>query len=83
MFLERAEREIDLIREYRTRLIANVVTGKLDVRSAAAGMSDGADTSDTSDESDLSDPSDLSDLSDGSDKSDRSDGSDDLAEDSP
>ncbi|HRA33003.1 MAG TPA: restriction endonuclease subunit S, partial [Thermomicrobiales bacterium] len=27
-----AEREIDLIREYRTRLIADVVTGKLDVR---------------------------------------------------
>ena len=25
-------REIDLIREYRTRLIADVVTGKLDVR---------------------------------------------------
>lgn len=28
----RANREIDLIREYRTRLIADVVTGKLDVR---------------------------------------------------
>lgn len=28
----RAEREIELIREYRTRLIADVVTGKLDVR---------------------------------------------------
>jgi len=27
-----AQREIDLIREYRTRLIADVVTGKLDVR---------------------------------------------------
>jgi type I restriction enzyme, S subunit len=25
-------REIDLIREYRTRLIADIVTGKLDVR---------------------------------------------------
>lgn len=31
-----ARREIDLLREYRTRLIADVVTGKLDVRSAAA-----------------------------------------------
>jgi len=30
----RANREIDLIREYRTRLIADVVTGKLDVRNA-------------------------------------------------
>jgi type I restriction enzyme S subunit len=28
----RARREIELIREYRTRLIADVVTGKLDVR---------------------------------------------------
>ena len=33
-----AEREIDLMREYRTRLIADVVTGKLDVREAAAGL---------------------------------------------
>ena len=31
-------REIELIREYRTRLIADVVTGKLDVRAAAAGL---------------------------------------------
>ena len=30
-----AEREIDLIREYRARLIADVVTGKLDVRHMA------------------------------------------------
>jgi len=30
-----AKREIDLIREYRTRLIADVVTGKLDVRNFA------------------------------------------------
>ena len=28
----RARREIDPLREYRTRLIADVVTGKLDVR---------------------------------------------------
>ncbi|MEA3374920.1 MAG: hypothetical protein U9R72_01780 [Chloroflexota bacterium] len=27
-----AQRQIDLIREYRTRLIADVVTGKLDIR---------------------------------------------------
>lgn len=32
------EREITLIREYRTRLIADVVTGKLDVREAAARL---------------------------------------------
>lgn len=29
---ERAEREIALMREYRTRLVADVVTGQLDVR---------------------------------------------------
>jgi type I restriction enzyme, S subunit len=33
-----AHREIDLLHEYRTRLIADVVTGKLDVREAAAGL---------------------------------------------
>ena len=37
---DRAERQVDLIREYRTRLIADVVTGKLDVREAAAGLPD-------------------------------------------
>ena len=30
--IARALREIELLREYRTRLIADVVTGKLDVR---------------------------------------------------
>ncbi len=34
----KAEREIKLLREYRTRLISDVVTGKLDVRDAAAGL---------------------------------------------
>jgi type I restriction enzyme S subunit len=34
----RLEREVALISEYRTRLIADVVTGLLDVRSAAAGL---------------------------------------------
>ncbi len=34
----RVEREIELIREYRTRLITDVVTGQLDVREAAAGL---------------------------------------------
>jgi type I restriction enzyme S subunit len=36
----RTEREITLLREYRTRLIADVVTGKLDVREAAARLPD-------------------------------------------
>lgn len=34
----RLEREIDLLREYRTRLVADVVTGKFDVREAAARL---------------------------------------------
>jgi type I restriction enzyme, S subunit len=33
--LTRTEREIELLCEYRTRLVADVVTGKLDVRAAA------------------------------------------------
>ena len=33
-----ANRQIELLGEYRTRLIADVVTGKLDVREAAAGL---------------------------------------------
>ena len=36
--IERIEREIALIQEFRTRLIADVVTGKLDVRAAAASL---------------------------------------------
>ena len=32
------QRELELFKEYRTRLIADVVTGKLDVREAAAGL---------------------------------------------
>jgi type I restriction enzyme S subunit len=36
--VEDAQREISLLREFRTRLIADVVTGKLDVREAAARL---------------------------------------------
>jgi type I restriction enzyme S subunit len=36
--LLRANRDIELLNEYRTRLIADVVTGKLDVREAAAAL---------------------------------------------
>lgn len=36
--ISRLEREIELLREYRTRLTADVVTGKLDVREAAAQL---------------------------------------------
>ena len=38
-----SQRQINLLREYRTRLIADVVTGKVDVREAAASLcSEGA-----------------------------------------
>jgi type I restriction enzyme S subunit len=38
--ITRLEREIELLREYRTRLVADVVTGKLDVREAAKNLPD-------------------------------------------
>jgi type I restriction enzyme S subunit len=40
------EREITLLREYRTRLVADVVTGKLDVREAVAKLPDMPDEGD-------------------------------------
>jgi type I restriction enzyme S subunit len=45
-----ARTEIDLLREYRTRLIADVVTGKLDVREAAARLPDEAEEPELPDE---------------------------------
>jgi type I restriction enzyme S subunit len=45
--ITRTEREIVLLREYRTRLIADVVTGKLDVREAALHLPIEADESET------------------------------------
>jgi type I restriction enzyme S subunit len=57
--IARLSREIELLREYRTRLVADVVTGKLDVRAAAKELpEEGACRSDESDESDRSDVSD-------------------------
>ena len=41
--IDRARRQVDLVQEYRTRLIADVVTGKLDVRDAAAQLPDEAE----------------------------------------
>lgn len=38
--IARTEREIALVQEYRTRLTADIVTGKLDVREAAARLPD-------------------------------------------
>jgi type I restriction enzyme S subunit len=41
--IDQARRGIDLSREYRARLIADVVTGKVDVREAAAALPDETD----------------------------------------
>lgn len=40
--IDNARRQIELVQEYRTKLIADVVTGKLDVREAAAQLPDEA-----------------------------------------
>lgn len=47
-----AKREIEFLQEYRTRLIADVVTGKLDVREAAAQLPDEAEESELLEEVD-------------------------------
>ena len=52
--MQATEREIDLLREYRTRLVADVVTGKLDVREAAARLPDEAAPDTTDDDADPS-----------------------------
>ena len=44
--IARSRQQIELIEEYRTRLIADVVTGKLDVRDAAAELPDEPDDAD-------------------------------------
>jgi type I restriction enzyme S subunit len=49
---QRIRQEIDLLREYRIRLIADVVTGKLDVREAAARLPDEPGEVDPIDEGD-------------------------------
>lgn len=52
--LTRTEREIELLREYRTRLTADVVTGKLDVRDAAKPLP--AESAETHSDNTLPDP---------------------------
>ena len=49
------QREISLLREYRTRLIADVVTGKLDVREAAARLPDEVEEPEPLDEAEVDD----------------------------
>jgi len=50
--LSRLEREIEILREYRTRIVTDVVTGKLDVREAAARMPDEAASDNGEDDAD-------------------------------
>ncbi|MFZ0616681.1 MAG: restriction endonuclease subunit S [Chthoniobacterales bacterium] len=52
--VSRTEREIELLREYRTRLTADVVTGKLDVREAAKSLP--AESEETHSDKTLPDP---------------------------
>ncbi|MFN0191420.1 MAG: hypothetical protein ACKVP5_05510 [Aestuariivirga sp.] len=59
--ISRLEREIELLREYRTRLVADVVTGKLDVRAVAARLPDEAEP--TADETTSADDEDSDDVS--------------------
>lgn len=49
--LNRAQREIELLREYQTRLVADVVTGKLDVRGVELSAT-GAEETEAFDEDD-------------------------------
>jgi len=59
--ISRLEREIELLREYRTRLVADVVTGKLDVREAASRLPDEAPPDAAEDDADLNTDADASD----------------------
>jgi type I restriction enzyme, S subunit len=51
--ISRLGREIELLREYGARLVADVVTGKLDVREAAARLPDEASSDTTEDDADV------------------------------
>jgi type I restriction enzyme S subunit len=53
--ISRLEREIDLLREYRTRLVADVVTGKLDVREAATRLPEEVPLDTVGEDADLGD----------------------------
>jgi type I restriction enzyme S subunit len=59
--ITRLEREITLLREYSIRLVADVVTGKLDVREAAARLPEEVTTETAEHYTDLSDETELAD----------------------
>jgi type I restriction enzyme S subunit len=60
--INRMVREIALLREYRTRLIADVVTGKIDVREAAAQMPDEAEEPETFEEDEAAEVDEMTDI---------------------
>jgi type I restriction enzyme S subunit len=53
--ISRLEREIELLREYHTRLVADVVTGKFDVREAAVHLPEEAAPDTAEHDADMSD----------------------------
>jgi type I restriction enzyme S subunit len=57
--LSRLQREIELLREFRTRLVSDVVTGKLDVREAAVRLSDEEPLDTIEDDTDLPEDADI------------------------
>lgn len=59
--ISRLRREIELIREYRIRLTADVVTGKLDVSEAATRLPDEATLDMAEDDADLGDEAEIAD----------------------
>lgn len=60
--IEKIEHEVRLIREYRTSLIADVVTGKVDVRAAAQQLPDDVDDAELWDEAISDDDDDLAEV---------------------
>lgn len=59
--ISRLEREIDLLREYRNRLVADVVTGKLDVHETAVRLPDEVPPETVEDDSDQGDEAETAD----------------------
>lgn len=64
----RIEREVSLLEEFRARLVADVVSGQVDIRVAAAGLSDfdvavpGVDAADSEDELEIDDVMEMSEV---------------------
>ena len=59
--ISRLQREIALLDEYRTRLVADVVTGKVDVREVAVHLPDQAAPDIVEDDTDLADKTEAAD----------------------